>query len=251
MIEVYENLLNRSSPRIAAIAFGDKFAEGTIEEIARTSCVVVEPVLHSNASRRIDEMMIDTLKADLLYVVIDADEMNIDNLDTIDRIITKCGAMAIGICIGDISCRYLFKFETITKAFYFEATDRIQKYVALITTMINRALQPDSLVGIDLSDLRMCFTGTKNRVWFGKSYGKEKGGDIAYQFKKSDWYKNESCYSCKAMLVIIAGDISLYDANEAFSAISYMLKNDVLLLVSVCFDKDAYEEMSMIVIDSK
>lgn len=167
-------------------------------------------------------MMIDTLKADLLYVVIDADEMNIDNLDTIDRIITKCGAMAIGICIGDISCRYLFKFETITKAFYFEATDRIQKYVALITTMINRALQPDSLVGIDLSDLRMCLTGTKNRVWFGKSYGKEKGGDI-----------------------------SLYDANEAFSAISYMLKNDVLLLVSVCFDKDAYEEMSMIVIDSK
>lgn len=251
MIEVYENLLNRSSPRIAAIAFGDKFAEGTIEEIARTSCVAVEPVLHSNASRQIDKMIIDTLKADLLYVVIDAEEMNIENLEMINQIITKCGALAIGICIGDISSRDLYKFETITKAFYFETADRVQKYVALIVDMINKALQPESLVGIDLSDLRMCLMGTRNSVWFGKSYGKEKGSDIAYHFKKSDWYKNEPCYGREAMLVIISGDISLYDANEAFSAISDMLKNDVLLLVSVCFEKDAYEEMSMMVIDSK
>lgn len=196
-------------------------------------------------------MIIDSLKGDLLYVVIDAEEMSIENLDMIERIITKSGALALGICIGDISLKNLCKFETITKAFYFEATDRVQKYVALIASMINRALQPESLVGIDLSDLRMCLMGTRNSVWFGKAYGKEKGSDIAYHFRKSDWYKNEPCYGHEAMLVIISGDISLYDANEAFSPISDMIKSDAMSLISICFDKDAYEEMSMIVIDSK
>lgn len=250
MIDLNETLLSRNSPCIAAIAFGSKYAKGTIEEMRRIGCYVKETVLLGNSSS-IEELIVDVLRSDLLYIVIDSDEMTTRNLKIVERIISYSKALAVGICIGEVSSKDTHKFETLTKAFYFPVEDRIEKYIALIVNMIDKALQPEALVRIDLSDLRMCLKGKTNRVWFGKAYGKEKGYDIANRFKKSDWYKNMLFYSCDAVLVILAGDISLLDANDTLVSISGILTRDALSLISVSYDGDVYEEMSMMVIDSK
>lgn len=239
-------------PKIAGVAFGENYAKRAVEEMEKLSTLTIEPALLGGASIFAAGLQEDVLDCDLIYVVMEGSEVSLENLGLVEQIINRSRALATGICIGEIPTqKSADKFETITKAFYFREENGIHKYIALLANMIGKAIQPDTLVGIDLIDLQQCLRGNRNYVWIWKSYGKDKGSDIANHFMKSDQYKKIQEDSCKAILVIITGDISLYDANEAFSPISDKVTNNSHSLLAVAYDETVYEEMSMLVIDSE
>ncbi|MCQ2519629.1 MAG: hypothetical protein MJ107_03755 [Lachnospiraceae bacterium] len=245
-------LTNKKTLKISAISFGNKYAVETLDEMKKLSNFDMETVAYKNSIRGISEATIGKLDSDLLYVVIEAQELTGRTLNVVERIIAKSGALAIGICIGEnISTKDIYKFETLTKAFYFPKSPRIHKYIALITNMINGAVHPETLIGFDLGNLNSCLKGKRNRAWFGKAYGKQKGKDLADHFIKSDWYEDVPRYSCDSVVVVISGDISLTDASDVFSTISEKLTDEAYSLISVSYDDEAFEEMSMMVIDSR
>lgn len=202
-----------------------------------------------------EEMQIENMSdQDLLYVVVEGADITLEKILFIEKISCICKAFVIGVCIGAFPSseyEYEHRFESATKAFYFPARKRIHNKIAIFAQMLQKALMPGNNMGFDINGLRACMNGKTNSLWYGKSFGKRKGHDMAYHFLTSDWYSSIPFHGGGNMVVIVNGDTTVYDVDNAVCLINRLMSAGSQMIISVVYDETMFDEMGMLVIGSQ
>lgn len=242
------DLEKKKEHKSAVIAFGNSYSkhiENEMNDYCFTGAVIT---MSNNETASFDDLPHHLYECDILYLIMEEGSLTKKNFELIGMIAAKRNPLIIGIFVG---CQahsggiFLEKFKGVGKAFFLPALEKIYVYIAQVIYIIERALQPEEVIRLDIDDIRRIIVEENNSLWLGKSYGKNKATDIAIKYKM-DRYR-EKIQDAENLIIIITGNVSLTDIDEAVSAVSNM--DTKQLYVSVAQDNDN-DNMAMLVINS-
>lgn len=186
-------------------------------------------------------------ETDIVLMVIDAREISSENFRNINSL-TKASTLIL-FSIGKYENPDIkLKLMNQTRCFFFKEKDGIEKYIASIIQDFLKALSGEAIVSMDLADVQAIISKPNNIIWYGRSFGKNKGAIIAKQLLSCKWLLNIMNSNHPNFLVIASGDLSLEDCSQAITPIS--AGDEGASIMSIRYEGEPYEEMTLLLMGS-
>lgn len=236
---------------IAVVALGYGISKITVDIMSAKKGNSVGCYYYQDGMLNSDNTLNKMFDSDLIFVIIDNPDCIGNYIDFIEQISNRGEKLVICVFVGQEISFYKFhieQMESICKAFYIPDRDNVEKYIIQFIRKIERTFGTESVVRLDLDDLKYTLTGKRNFFWMGKGYGKNKVQNIVSNFM-TDTENIYSQFTNKKVILILDGEVSLSDLDAIVTAVDPASEVNGLI-VSAIVDTEAYEDLSVLLIYS-